>query len=200
MNLFFRVERVEEHPRAGEARSKVTDRLGLIQRIQGKVCLGELALAEPRAEGVDGVVAARHILGQVQMRQQGGTRQTGRSGCVVHIGLRHRGLGVFAQGAVDRLPQRQRLLRGSSRAAPGQEQRHGQRLFQSPSHRVKILGWCIQQKKVHERADRYRLCRKIFKGAQNSTCAGLCEQWRGRGASGDAGGSGAAERRRERAP
>ena len=122
-----RSQRAVEHGLVNRQRStKVVHRIGMIQRSDGEVRRGELALCEQRAEDKHRLIAALPRLDQVDSRKVSGPghRRAALGGTLVGGGCR--GIGVIRARAGDRVGQGQgngRLCRGGR--GPGHE--HGQK-------------------------------------------------------------------------
>jgi len=67
MNFPLCLERIECGPGAGEAGSEVAERRRMIQRIECEIGLVELTLPQPSTEGIDRIVAAGDVFGEIEV-------------------------------------------------------------------------------------------------------------------------------------
>ena len=93
----------------------------MVQIVQREVGLRELALPQPRSEGIDGIVATGDIFREVEVRQQLGARHGGRRLGFLVPGVGDRSVRALAQRLIDSFSECQRPL-GNGCRRPGTKQ------------------------------------------------------------------------------
>src|SRR5208283_3853699 len=89
---------------------EIANGLREVQSVQRKIGLRELPLPEPRSKRIHRIVAARDVFSKGQLRKEGRSSQRCRGFRILIASLRNGSVRALAQGPLDRLPERKRLL------------------------------------------------------------------------------------------